>query len=143
MRSDQANRSTVQDNPQLILRHLLKIKQRREQRLRRLTMDLNRKQGEIQIKINQNQCRRAELLAALEEKIKWSGTGSRNELMGYKREMELLFREERQQVIGRQTLNNDLKQVQTYQEEVKTELNLIMKKQEKLRILLEDDTYQN
>ncbi|CNL66091.1 type III secretion system protein SsaO [Yersinia aldovae] len=132
--------ATLSDG-QLMLHCLLKIKERREDRLRRQMAELTRQHMQTEVMQNQCQVRRTELAQLQNQLLTWSGTLPANELLEQKQKMGSLFHEVHSMAMQQCTLSDTQKQLQQRLDVLHQELIIIMKKKEKIRGLLNNEYY--
>ena len=123
----------------LMLNCLLRIKDRREDRLRRQMMELTLQRQQTEQLGFQCQSRRKDLAQALNQLLLWSGTLSSGELMAQKQAMNNLFHEEYGLAQQQRLLADAQKRLQGQLSELQRELVSVLKKKEKLRSLLSDE----
>ncbi|WP_448868770.1 hypothetical protein [Enterobacter ludwigii] len=122
-----------------MLNCLLRIKDRREDRLRRQITELTQQHQQTEQLDFQCQSRRKDLAQALNQLLLWSGTLPSHELMAQKQAMNNLFHEEYNLAQQQRLLADAQKRLQGQLRELQRELVSIMKKKEKLRSLLSDE----
>ncbi|MFP2694237.1 hypothetical protein ACLETS_23935 [Enterobacter ludwigii] len=122
-----------------MLNCLLRIKDRREDRLRRQITELTQQHQQTEQVDFQCQSRRKDLAQALNQLLLWSGTLPSHELMAQKQAMNNLFHEEYNLAQQQRLLADAQKRLQGQLRELQRELVSIMKKKEKLRSLLSDE----
>lgn|SRR5471032_99619 len=127
----------------LTLRCLLKIKDRREDRVRRQMAELSGQQRQIEAEQQQCQVRRTELASALNHLLTWSGTLLASALLAQKQKMNGLFHQEYHLALKQRSLLDRQKNVQARWDGLHRELLVVMKKKEKLRSLLNNEYCQN
>lgn len=118
---------------------LLKIKDRREDRLRRQITELTRQYQQAEQHCFQCRSRREALAQTLEQHLFWSGTLPVGKLMEKKQVMNRLFNEEQDLAQQMSLLADTQNQLQARISQLKREQVSIMKKKEKLRSLLNDE----
>ncbi|WP_447783561.1 hypothetical protein [Enterobacter asburiae] len=118
---------------------LLKIKDRREDRLRRQMKALTQQLQQTEQLDFQCQTRRKDLSQALNQLLLWSGTLPSRELMAQKQAMNDLFHEEYGLAQQQRLLADAQKRLQEQLSKLQRELVSVMKKKEKLRSLLSDE----
>lgn len=126
-------------NGHLILNCLLRIKDRREDRLRRQMMELTLQCQQTEQLDFQCHSRRKDLAQALNQHLLWSGTLPSRELMAQKQVMNDLFHEEYGLAQQQRLLADAQKRLQRQLSELQRELVSVLKKKEKLRSLLSDE----
>lgn len=119
-----------------MLKCLLRIKNRREDRLRRQMTELTQQRQQTEQLDFQCQTRRKDLMQALNQLLLWSGTLPSRELMAQKQAMNDLFHEEYNLAQQQCLLADAQKRLQGQLSELQRELVSVMKKKEKLRSLL-------
>lgn len=122
-----------------MLNCLLRIKDRREDRLRRKIAELKQQRQQAEQLNFQYQNRRKELSQALSQHLIWSGTLPSRELMAQKQLMNSLFHEEYGLAQQQRLLADAQKRLQGQLSELQRELVSVLKKKEKLRSLLSDE----
>ncbi|ENP5941686.1 hypothetical protein ACDZ68_004062 [Salmonella enterica] len=122
-----------------MLNCLLRIKDRREDRLRRQVKELTQQLQQTEQLDFQCQTRRKDLAQALNQLLLWSGTLPSSELMAQKRAMNDLFHEEFGLAQQQRLLADAQKRLQEQLSKLQRELVSVMKKKEKLRSLLSDE----
>ncbi|EHM45816.1 hypothetical protein [Yokenella regensburgei] len=122
-----------------MLNCLLRIKDRREDRLRRQMTELTLQRQQTEQLGFQCQSRRKDLAQALNQLLLWSGTLSSGELMAQKQAMNNLFHEEYGLAQQQRLLADAQKRLQGQLSELQRELVSVLKKKEKLRSLLSDE----
>ena len=132
--------ATLSDG-QLMLHCLLKIKDRREDRLRRQMAELTRQAMQTEVMQHKCQAQRAELTQLLNQILTWSGTLTASALMEQKQKMGRLFHEEHGLALQQRSLLETQKRLQERLSMLHQELIIVMKKKEKLKGLLNDDCY--
>lgn len=126
-------------NGHLMLNCLLRIKDRREERLRRQMMELTQQRQQTEQLDFQCQTRRKDLAQALNQRLLWSGTLPSRELMAQKQAMNDLFHEEYCLAQQQRLLADAQNRLQGQLSELQRELVSVLKKKEKLRSLLSDE----
>ena len=122
-----------------MLNCLLRIKDRREDRLRRQMTELTLQRQQTEQLGFQCQSRRKDLAQALNQLLLWSGTLPWGELMAQKQAMNNLFHEEYGLAQQQRLLADAQKRLQGQLSELQRELVSVLKKKEKLRSLLSDE----
>lgn len=133
-----AGSATLSDG-QLMLRCLLKIKDRREDRLRRKMAEITRQQMQTEVLQTQCQMQRTELTEQLNQILTWSGTLLASDLITQKKRMGRLFHDEHCLAQQQCSLSELQKRLLDRLSELQRELVIIMKKKEKLRGLLTNE----
>lgn len=123
----------------LMLNCLLRIKDRREDRLRRHMTELTLQRQQTEQLSVQCQSRRKDLAQALNQLLLWSGTLPSRELMAQKQAMNNLFHEEYGLSQQQRLLADAQKRLQGQLSDLQRELMSVLKKKEKLRSLLNDE----
>lgn len=123
----------------LMLNCLLRIKDRREDRLQRQMTELTLQRQQTEQLGFQCQSRRKELAQALNQHLLWSGTLPSGELMAQKQAMNNLFHEEYGLAQQQRLLADAQKRLQGQLSELQRKLVSVLKKKEKLRSLLSDE----
>lgn len=123
----------------LMLNCLLRVKDRREDRLRRQMTELTQQLQQTEQLDFECQTRRKNLAQALNQLLLWSGTLPSRELMAQKQAMNDLFHEEYGLAQQQRLLADAQKRLQGQLSELQRELVSVMKKKEKLRSLLSDE----
>ncbi|NLS55329.1 hypothetical protein GJ675_17050 [Hafnia alvei] len=124
-----------------MLHCLLKIKDRREDRLRRQMAELTRQRVQTEVMQRKCQARRDELMQLLNQILTWSGTLLANALMEQKQTMGGLFHEEHSLALQQRSLLDAQKRLQERLNVLHQELIIVMKKKEKLKELLSNECY--
>lgn len=119
-----------------MLHCLLRIKDRREERLRRQMKELNHQLQQMEQLDFQYQTYRNNLIKKRNQLLFWSGTLSAYELMAQKQVMHDLFHEECDLAQRQRLLADGQKQLLGKLSGLKQALVSVMKKKEKLRSLL-------
>ena len=122
-----------------MLNCLLRIKDRREDRLRRQMTELTQQRQQTEQLNFQCQSRRKDLAQALNQLLLWSGTLPSRELMEQKQAMNDLFHEEYSLAQQQRLLVDAQKRLQGQLTELQRELVSVLKEKEKLRSLLSDE----
>lgn len=128
---------------QLMLRCLLKIKDRREDQLRSQLVMLERQQQQLLGEQQDNQRRREALMEKLADLLAWQGILASGKLLNKKQRMGELFNQERKLATQQQALLSALQQLENQQKERRSELFSMMKNKEKIRMILADEYYQS
>lgn len=123
----------------LMLNCLLRIKDRREDSLRRQMTELTLQRQQTEQLSFQCQSRRKNLAQALNHLLLWSGTLASRELMAQKQAMNNLFHEEYGLAQQQRLLADAQKRLQEQLSDLQRELMSVLKKKEKLRSLLSDE----
>lgn len=118
---------------------LLTIKARREERLRRLLSTLKKQQQEIQVDIQAGQTRRERLHSLLGDMLSWSGTLAAGEWLTQKHKMAGIFHQQHELALEQQSLLNKLSELAAQRQERAADLRIIMKKKEKIGMILADE----
>lgn len=128
---------------QLMLRCILKIKERREEQLRMQISALENQQQ--QVADDQYHCQqcRDELHTTLADLLAWHGTLSSRKLVAKKQQMGKLFNQERELATLQQALLNTSHRLASQQGKRQAELFILMKKKEKIRMALADEHDKN
>lgn len=111
-----------------MLNCLLRIKDRREDRLRRQMTELTLQRQQTEQLGFQCQSRRKDLAQALNQLLLWSGTLSSGELMAQKQAMNNLFHEEYGLAQQQRLLADAQKRLQGQLSELQRELVSVLKK---------------
>lgn len=122
-----------------MLNCLLRIKDHREDRLRRQMTELSKQLQQTEQLDFQCKTRRKDLAQGLNQLFLWSGTLPSRELMAQKQAMNDLFYEEYGLAQQQRLLADAQKRLQGQLSELQRELVSVMKKKEKLRSLLSDE----
>lgn len=122
-----------------MLNCLLRIKDRREERLRRQMKELDQQRQQTELLDFQYQSGRHDLMQKLNQLLLWSGTLSAGELMEQKQVMHDLFHEEYDLAQQQQQLADEQKQLREKISRLQQMLVSVMKKKEKLRSLLSNE----
>lgn len=122
-----------------MLNYLLRIKDRREDRLRRQMKELTLQCQQTEQLRFQCQSRRKELAQTLNQHLLWSGTLPSGELMAQKQAMNNLFHEEYALAQQQRLIADARKRLQGQLSELQRKLVSVLKKKEKLRSLLRDE----
>jgi hypothetical protein len=122
-----------------MLNCLLRIKDRREDRLRRQMTELTLQRQQTEQLSVQCESRRKDLAQALNQLLLWSGTLPSRELMAQKQAMNNLFHEEYGLAQQQRLLADAQKRLQGKLSDLQRELMSVLKKKEKLRSLLNDE----
>lgn len=139
MQSRRTSSANAFFNGHLMLNSLLKIENRRENRLRRKITDLTQQCQQTEQLNFQFQTRRKDLALTLNQILLWSGTLPSREFMAQKQTMNNLFHEEYSLAQQLRLLTDAQKRLQGQLRELQQELVSVMKKKEKLRSLLNDE----
>ncbi len=122
-----------------MLNCLLRIKDRREERLRRQMKELDQQRQQTELLDFQCQSGRHDLMQKLNQLLLWSGTLSAGELMEQKQVMHDLFHEEYDLAQQQQQLADEQKRLREKLCRLQQMLVSVMKKKEKLRSLLSNE----
>ncbi|HBH7053573.1 TPA: hypothetical protein KV183_003057 [Morganella morganii] len=122
-----------------MLNCLLRIKDRREERLRRQMKELDQQRQQTELLDFQYQSGRHDLMQKLNQLLLWSGTLSAGELMEQKQIMHDLFHEEYDLAQQQQQLADEQKRLREKISGLQQMLVSVMKKKEKLRSLLSNE----
>lgn len=122
-----------------MLNCLLRIKDRREERLRRQMKELDQQRQQTELLDFQYQSGRHDLMQKLNQLLLWSGTLSAGELMEQKQVMHDLFHEEYDLAQQQQRLADEQKRLWEKLCRLQQMLVSVMKKKEKLRSLLSNE----
>lgn len=120
----------------MMLSCLLRIKERREERLRRQMTKVMQQQQRAEQLCLRCKARRSELAQTLNQILTWSGTLLSSELIEQKQVMNDLFHEEYRLSQQHILLSDTQNMLQEQLSQLQQDLIIIMKKKEKLRILL-------
>ena len=131
--------TTAPSDRELKLRALLRIKDRREDRLRRQILLFTRQLQHTEDAHRQSQERHDMRKNALQQMLSWSGTLSVNELMMQKQKMSELCTEVHHLSQRLQMLAATQKRLQEKITQLRQERVSVMRKKEKLRSLLADE----
>ncbi len=141
MQSRRTAATTTLSDGQVMLHCLLKIKERREDRLHRQMAELTRQHMQMEVMQNQSRARCAELAQLQNQILTWSGTLQAKELVEQKQKMGSLFHETHSLALQQRSLLDRQKQLQNRLDVLHQELVVIMKKKEKIRGLLNNEYY--
>lgn len=122
-----------------MLNCLLRIKDRREERLRRQMKELDQQRQQTELLDFQYQSGRHDLMQKLNQLLLWSGTLSAGELMEQKQIMHDLFHEEYDLAQQQQQLADEQERLREKISGLQQMLVIVMKKKEKLRSLLSNE----
>ncbi|HDF2343668.1 TPA: hypothetical protein PC598_003286 [Morganella morganii] len=122
-----------------MLNCLLRIKDRRGERLRRQIKELDQQRQQTELLDFQCQSCRHDLMQKLNQLLLWSGTLSAGELMMQKQVMHDLFHEEYDLAQQQRLLADEQKQLLEKLSGLQQALVSVMKKKEKLRSLLSNE----
>lgn len=139
MRSRRTAGTNALSDRHLILNCLLRIKDRREERLQRQMKELDQQRQQTELLGFQCQSGRHDLMQKLNQLLLWSGTLSAGELMEQKQVMHDLFHEEYDLAQQQQQLADEQKRLREKISGLQQMLVSVMKKKEKLRSLLSNE----
>lgn len=134
---------TASSDVQLMMRCLLKIKDRRETQLRKQIAALEHRQHKLADEQQYCQLCRVEVVTKLIELLTWQGIQACEKLLAKKQQMGELFNRERELATQQRRLHSSRQQLESQQENLQKELTIILKKKEKIRVILADERYQS
>ncbi|SUG29242.1 secretion system apparatus SsaO [Salmonella enterica subsp. arizonae] len=143
MRARVTNRKITANTHRVILETLLEIIARREKQLRGKLTVLDQQQQALISEQQVCQTRALAVNARLKELTDWQGTLSCHLLLDKKLQMARLFTQAQSFLTQRQQLDNQYQQLVSQQSKLQENVNALMKRKEKITMVLNDAYYQS
>ncbi|EGY29846.1 hypothetical protein Rin_00001690 [Candidatus Regiella insecticola 5.15] len=140
MRSGKNTKSASTSAGILTLNRLLTIRARREQSLRRSIAEHCNEQLELEARIERSRAERQKLCQQLRELTQWCGLLAPREFSEQKNQLHLIYQQERGQQAQITQYLEENKQLAIKVEALRTLLQRNLLEQEKLRILIKDES---
>lgn len=138
-----ASGNAAKANSKLIFRHLLRVNKLREVQLRRQLSFINKQQQALLAEQQRCRSHHDEVAIRLKALLFWQGTSSCRMLMEKKRKMSALFIQEHKLMAEQCQLQDKQQQLKNQSDEIQQKLNLLMKKNEKIKKVLADEHHQS